>query len=329
MPDMYQARLEALEQELVTARAEADSLRERLAKTNAKTETLYNLLQQAPIPISIMQGFDHVVTFSNHANLQVMGMKAEDMIGKSAREIFTDRGYEPLFDLLDQVYTTGEPFQGESPSAIFDRYGNGELVPTIFNTLYYPSRDTEDQITGVMCVATDITDQVEARQRTEAINDELEARVDERMKEIEHLNTQIIDAQRQALRELSSPLIPITDEVVIMPLIGTIDSQRSQQIIETLLEGIAHYKAELAIVDITGVSVVDTQIAQALIHAARAVNLLGAQVMLTGIQPRIAQTFIHLGIDLSGIQTRGSLQSGVSAALRGIRNGGVSSGASI
>lgn len=321
MSDTYQARIEALEQELAAARAEADSLRESLAKTNEQTKATYNLLQQAPIPISIMQGPDHVVTFSNHANLQVVGLDEERMVGKSVREIFADRGYEPLFDLLDTVYTTGEPFQGESPPAVFDRHGNGQLVPTIFNTLYYPSRDAEEQITGVMCVATDVTDQVEARQQTQAINDELEERVAERMKEIELLNAQVIDAQRQALRELSSPLIPITDEVVIMPLIGTIDSQRSQQIVETLLEGIAHYRAELAIIDITGVLVVDTQIAQALIQAARAVNLLGAQVMLTGIQPRIAQTFIHLGIDLTGIQTRGSLQSGVSAALNGVKTG--------
>jgi anti-anti-sigma factor len=130
------------------------------------------------------------------------------------------------------------------------------------------------------------------------------------------LHEQVIDAQRAALRELSTPLIPVSDNVVIMPLIGTIDTGRAQQVMETLLEGVAHYRATLAILDITGVSVVDTQVAQALIGAAQAVKLLGAQVMLTGIQPQIAQTLVHLGVDLSGIETRGSLQSGIAYALR-------------
>jgi rsbT co-antagonist protein RsbR len=134
------------------------------------------------------------------------------------------------------------------------------------------------------------------------------------------LQDQVIDAQRAALRELSTPLIPVSDKVVIMPLIGTIDTGRAQQVMETLLEGVAHHQATLAILDITGVSIVDTQVAQALIGAAQAVRLLGAQVMLTGIQPQIAQTLVHLGVDLSNIETRGSLQSGIADALRKMKH---------
>jgi anti-anti-sigma regulatory factor len=127
---------------------------------------------------------------------------------------------------------------------------------------------------------------------------------------------QVIAAQQSALRELSTPLIPVSDNVVIMPLIGTIDTGRAQQVMETLLEGVAQHQAELAILDITGVSVVDTQVAQALVSAAQAVRLLGARVMLTGIGPQIAQTLVQLGVDLSSINTRGSLQAGIVAALR-------------
>lgn len=130
------------------------------------------------------------------------------------------------------------------------------------------------------------------------------------------LQQQIIDAQRTAIRELSTPLIPITDSVMIMPLIGTIDSQRAQMVMESLLEGVDRHQADLVILDITGVSVVDTQVAQAFVQAAQAVRLLGAKVMLTGIQPQIAQTLVQLGADLSGIITRGSLQSGIAVALR-------------
>jgi anti-anti-sigma factor len=111
-----------------------------------------------------------------------------------------------------------------------------------------------------------------------------------------------------------------------MPLIGTIDSRRAQQVMETLLEGIAQHQADLVILDITGVSVVDTQVAQAFIQAAQAVRLLGAQVMLTGIQPQIAQTLVHLGVDLSNILTRGSLQAGIATALENVSNGPQKSG---
>ncbi len=129
------------------------------------------------------------------------------------------------------------------------------------------------------------------------------------------LQQQIIDAQQAALRELSTPLIPITDRIVMMPLIGVVDSQRVQQVLEALLEGVARYQARILILDITGMQMIDTQVAGAIIRVAHAVRLLGAQVLLTGIGPEIAQTIVHLGIDLSGIDTRGSLQAGIAHAL--------------
>lgn len=130
------------------------------------------------------------------------------------------------------------------------------------------------------------------------------------------LQSQILMAQQAALRELSTPLIPIADGVVVMPLIGSLDSTRAQQVIETLLEGVASRRAEVAILDITGVAVVDTQVANALLRAAQAVRLLGAQVVLTGIKPEVAQTLVNLGADMGSIVTRGSLQSGIAFALK-------------
>jgi rsbT co-antagonist protein RsbR len=123
-----------------------------------------------------------------------------------------------------------------------------------------------------------------------------------------------IQAQNAVLAELSTPLIPISDQIVAMPLIGSVDSRRAQQVIETLLQGIATTGAQIAILDITGVPVVDTQVADALIRAAQAVKLLGAQVVLTGIRPEVAQTLVGLGTDLRGIVTRSSLQSGIAYA---------------
>lgn len=130
------------------------------------------------------------------------------------------------------------------------------------------------------------------------------------------LQARIIEAQQTALRELSTPLIPLNDTTIIMPLVGSLDSQRMQQVMEVLLEGIGAYQVDTAIIDITGIQMVDTQVANALIRTAQAVKLLGAQVVLTGISSTMAQTLIHLGTDLSGIITRSSLQSGIAYALR-------------
>jgi anti-anti-sigma factor len=129
------------------------------------------------------------------------------------------------------------------------------------------------------------------------------------------LQEQIIAAQQAALHELSTPIIPLTDDVVVMPLIGAIDGNRAQQVIESLLMGVAASRATTAILDITGVQIVDTQVANALLRAAQAVKLLGAQVVLTGIRPEIAQTLVGLGLDLGGINTHATLQSGIAFAL--------------
>ncbi|MFL5801548.1 MAG: PAS domain S-box protein [Roseiflexaceae bacterium] len=128
---------------------------------------------------------------------------------------------------------------------------------------------------------------------------------------------QIIKAQAATLAELSTPLIPISDAVLVMPLIGAIDSQRAQQVLQALLQGIERSRARVAILDITGVPVVDTQVAGTLIAAARGVRLLGAQIVLTGIRPEVAQTLVGLGVDLDEIVACGSLQSGIAYATNG------------
>jgi rsbT co-antagonist protein RsbR len=129
------------------------------------------------------------------------------------------------------------------------------------------------------------------------------------------LQEEIIRTQTAALAELSTPLIPVSDRVMVMPLIGTVDARRAQDVLDTLLHGIAESKAEVAILDITGVPLVDAQVANGLVRAAHAVQLLGAQVVLTGIRPEVAQTLVGLGVDLSGIITRSTVQSGIAYAL--------------
>lgn len=130
------------------------------------------------------------------------------------------------------------------------------------------------------------------------------------------LQEQVIAMQAAALAELSTPLIPVSESTLVMPLIGAVDSRRVQQMLRVLLSGVAESKATTVILDITGVPVVDTQVADALVRATQAVKLLGAQVILTGIRPEVAQTLVGLGIELHTLITRSRLQDGIAYALR-------------
>ncbi len=132
------------------------------------------------------------------------------------------------------------------------------------------------------------------------------------------LQDEIIAIQAATLAELSTPLIPISAEIVAMPLIGAIDESRAQRIMETLLTGIVESRATTAILDITGVAVVDSGVADGLLQAARAARLLGARVILTGIRPEVAQTLVSLDRDFAGIVTCGTLQAGIAVALSGV-----------
>lgn len=125
----------------------------------------------------------------------------------------------------------------------------------------------------------------------------------------------IIRSQAAALSELLTPLIPISDDIVVMPLIGIVDSERAQQVMDTLLTGIAERRARVAILDITGVSVVDAMVAGSLIRAAKAARLLGATVVLTGIRPEVSRTLVGIGAEFSGIETHGTLQSAIARAM--------------
>lgn len=126
----------------------------------------------------------------------------------------------------------------------------------------------------------------------------------------------VIRQQQSEMIELSTPVVQLWDQVVALPLIGTMDSMRAQMVMENLLQAIVDRQAEFAIIDITGVPTVDTLVAQHLIKTAAAVRLLGATCIISGIRPQIAQTIVHLGVDLPEVITRSDLQSALAYALR-------------
>lgn len=118
-----------------------------------------------------------------------------------------------------------------------------------------------------------------------------------------------IEVQRAAIRELSTPIIEVWEGVLCLPVVGVLDSTRSAEMTEALLSAIVEKKADCAIIDITGIQVMDTGTADHFLRMARAVRLLGANCMLTGVNPAIAQTIIHMGVDLSGIITHRTMRN--------------------
>ncbi len=224
--------------------------------------------------------------FANQSFAHMLGYTQEEIVQLDFADVIAPEDLPMVAD-RNKRRADGEDVPDQYEFCMLHRDGRRVVVNIVVNSLYYKGR------TVIMGTTRDITHQKQLEQ--------------ERI----HLQQQVIDAQQTAIRELSTPLIPLTHHTVLMPLVGSIDSNRAQMIMETLLEGIATHQAEQAIVDITGVSVVDTQVAHALVQAASAAQLLGAKVLLTGIGPTMAQTLIHLGVDLGSFQTRGSLQRAV------------------
>lgn len=141
----------------------------------------------------------------------------------------------------------------------------------------------------------------------EGVNDWVDPIKNRLINEYSHNWTNIVSLQKVALQELSAPLIPVMEGITVMPLVGTIDTDRAKLIMENLLNGVIKNHAEVVLIDITVVPVVDTMVAHHIIQAAEAVRLVGSQCILVGIRPEIAQTIVNLGIDLRNFPTKSSL----------------------
>lgn len=270
--------------QIVTINGIVADVTKRVAAEAALRESearLHSVIASLPI---VLYGIDRdgIFTLSEGKGLTALGLQPGQVVGLSAFEIYGEHT-EIVSDLRRAL-------AGEAVTSMLDV---GDLR---FQSWYMPVRDSAGDVTGVLGVSIDVTAQQAAEQETKRLQEE------------------IIRMQAAMLAELSTPLIPIDDQIVVMPLIGALDTQRVRQVLETLLSGITASRARFAILDITGVPVVDTQVANTLIQAARATGLLGARVVLTGIRPEVAQTLVGLGVDLGSIVTRGTLQSGIAYA---------------
>ncbi len=283
-----QARVHQLEQTVQEMRtrhlADLKALRQSQHLLNA-------VLENSSSVIYVKDVLGRYILINRRAE-QLLRRSRVEILGRSDAELFPTEDAEPASQRDQAIVSRGEPEDYE------EQVRDADGTVRDFLTTKFPLTDASGAVTGVCGISTEITERKRAAEERAA------------------LQQQVIEAQRAALRELSTPLIPLAEGVLAMPLIGTIDAARAAQILETLLDGVAAQRARVAILDITGVKLVDAQVASALLNAARAVRLLGAQVILTGIRAEVAQALVHIGADLGDLTTRSTLQSGIATALK-------------
>ena len=280
-------RVAELEQDLATQQERAQELDEQVAMFSQTLDLVADLV--------LIKGEKSRIIYGNKAFRDLYGM-SQDQLRDLVDASFNEPDYTQQYIRDDEyVFTTGNVL--EIPQEPVTRHdGAVRLLHTIKTPLF----DTSACLRWTVGISTDITDRQQA---------------EEAIRQVAAQET-LVRAQAAALAELSTPLIPVTDTVVVMPLIGAIDSTRAYRVLDTLLQGVADRRASMTIIDITGVPIVDTHVAGVLLRASQAVKLLGAEVVLTGIRPEVAQTLVGLGVNLDGVVTCGTLQTGIGYALK-------------
>ena len=260
-------------------------------------EFLQAIIDALADPIFV-KDLEHRFVAFNRAFCELMGRPREALLGHSDPEFVPAEQVEVFWRVDDMVTSSGQPHENEE--TLTDGAGN---LRTIW-TRKFPLRDAQGKVIGLSAMITDITP---IKRRQEQV-ERLETQIREKMA--------VIEAQASLLDQLAVPVIQVWDNILLLPLIGVIDSRRATQVTESLLQSIARAGARFVILDITGVPMVDTSVASYLVRAVQAAQLLGCQSILAGISPEIAQTLVGLGVDFSHILTRATLQNGLEYALK-------------
>ncbi|WP_437725684.1 STAS domain-containing protein [Sorangium sp. So ce861] len=289
-------RVVGLEQALAEHKHELEWLRERearLRRAEDERERLAAVVENSAdfIGIASMAG---EAQYLNEAGMQLVGLRPDELSRVTIASFFFPEDLRYATEhILPETVKHGR-WVGEFT---FRHFKTGAPIPVLYNSFVIRDRATGEP-TALATVSADLTDRKRAEEERVRLKDE------------------VIQVQAATLRELSTPLLRISDRAVVMPLVGAVDPGRAAAVLERLLQGVSAGEARVVILDITGMSGVDTQVADALVQTARAVRLLGAQMVLTGIRPEVAQVLVALGVDLRGIVTLGSLQSGIAFAMQ-------------
>ncbi len=235
--------------------------------------------------ITLLDPQGHVTTWTPAA-VRLKGYHPEEIIGQHFSVFYTaeDAAHGKCEHELEVAARVGR-FEDEGWRLRKD--GTRFWASVVITAL----RDAQGNLRGFGKVTRDLTDRKQAEER--------------------------LRMQAQEILEMATvPLVQVWDGIILVPLIGMLDSARTQQLMERLLQRLTETGSPVALIDITGVPTIDTQTAQHLLETIKAVRYVGADVVLTGVRPAIAQTLVHLGIDVSGVATRSSLTAGLRVALR-------------
>lgn len=267
------------------------AIESELAALRERNELLMAVITHCPAVIFVKNTEGQLV-LCNTAFEKLVGVGPGELLGKTDHEIFGHETGEQNRTNDLRICASGKPDEVE------------EMIPQAdglhsYLSVKFPifSRDGTE-LRGLAGIATDIT----ARRQAENARTELQQ--------------QIIDVQRNALSELSTPIMPLADGIIALPLVGVIDNERANTIMQTLLDGISTHGPHTAIIDITGVPSVDSHVASVLFRAARGARLLGTKVIITGIGPDVAQALAALEIDWSSVEALSTLEDGVARALK-------------
>ncbi len=271
--------------------------RKSQAKSDEKMEAGYarSLLEASLDPLVTISP-EGKITDVNNATVEVTGIARGKLIGTDFSNYFTEPG--KAREGYQLVFSKGTV--KDYPLTI--RRKDGSLTQVLYNATIY--RDASGRVAGVFAAARDITAQKKTEEELARANQTLLAEVEERRK------------AEKAVLELSTPVLQLREGLLILPIIGILDSIRARQLTEQLLHSIRDNRAKVAVVDITGVPAVDSKVANHLLQTAEAARLMGARVILTGLSPEVAQSLVSIGVDLGRLITVGDLQGGIIEADR-------------
>ena len=253
-------------------------------KNNSFSVKGFNLeelvLDQVPAMVMAVDK-DMNLIYLNNAGVELIEKNPEELKGKKCYEVVNSTHCNTHECCMTYAITEGEP-----RSARTETKSNNKTIPIEYYAA--PLKTEKDEIVGGIEYAIDITERIKYEIR--------------------------IKEQAQTIREISTPAIKLWDGVVVLPVVGVVDSIRAQQMMETMLDKIVSTSAKVIILDISGVAAVDTAVANHLIKITKATRLMGCICIISGVTPAVAQTIVHLGINMEGIRTDSTLSDALAEA---------------
>jgi rsbT co-antagonist protein RsbR len=226
-------------------------------------------------------------TYQDGKALAAAGFEPGQLVGQNIFELYSDE---------ESQMSVRAALEGRCAHVI------GEAHGVAWETWYVPLRDKQGEINGAATFTLDLS---EIRRAEQELRTQLE----------------LIERQQRVIRALSTPIIEVWDKVLTLPMLGVVDSVRAAEVMENLLGQVSRKGARFAILDLTGVETVDTGTASHLVKLIHALRLLGAEGIITGIQPEVAQTMVALGMELTDIVTLANLRDGLRLCMKRMREG--------